>query len=306
LIDGRFEQIFAVRDLASHRQILWLPVDSTNAAEACALLTDLFSHHGPPLVMKSDQGSAFIGQEMTGLLEHWRVFPLLSPKATPQYNGALERANSTHKTYTHQQAVREAHPTYWTSKNLEAARRLANTVARPWGHAGPSADEAWQRRMQVTPAERDLLQAELERQRPQACVDLGIDTSGELTAIQRDRVERRALSAALERLGYLTKTPTRRPPRTRRRSVALQRVLKQQREAARRDVSEDEPASSGIDFSLASADPIGKMRAVVAGASPTSPAQPNESAHREPTIFKSWRKLIAPVIKLFAAAKNSR
>jgi hypothetical protein len=60
LIGGQYEQIFSVRDLASHRQLAWRGVPSTDAAEACEILEELFAHYGPPLVIKSDNGSAFI------------------------------------------------------------------------------------------------------------------------------------------------------------------------------------------------------------------------------------------------------
>ena len=172
LIDGQYEQIFAVRDLASHRQLVWRGVHSTGAAEAGDILEELFVLYGPPLVMKSDQGSAFTAELTQNLLQRRQVTPLFSPKGLPQYNGALERANSTHKVYTHQQAVDEDHPRYWTTANLDAARHLANTITRPWGHQGPCPNEAWQQREPITDQQRDGFARELESQRDLACTEL--------------------------------------------------------------------------------------------------------------------------------------
>lgn len=80
LIDGQYDQIFAVRDLASHRQLVWCGVPSTGVAEAAAILERLFAAHGAPLVMKCDQGSAFTGAVTRQLLARYGVTPLFSPK----------------------------------------------------------------------------------------------------------------------------------------------------------------------------------------------------------------------------------
>jgi hypothetical protein len=237
LIDGQYEQIFAVRDLASHRQLAWRGVQSTEAAEACGILEELFVRHGPPLVLKSDQGSAFIAEVMQELLQGRRVTPLFSPKRRPQYNGAIERANSTHKVYTHQQAMDEDHPRYWTTANLDAARQLSNSVSRPWGHQGPSPDDAWQHRDPITDQQRDDFARQLEYQRDLACTELGFTDRENLTPIQQDRLERLAISQTLETLGYYTKHQVRRLPRKpkRRKLPQLQRALKRQREEANAD-----------------------------------------------------------------------
>jgi transposase InsO family protein len=242
LIDGQYEQIFAVRDLASHRQLAWRGVQSTGAAETCDILEELFVRHGPPLVIKSDQGPAFIAELTQQLLRRCRVTPLFSPKGQPQYNGALERANGTHKVYTHQHAVADGHSRYWTTSDLDAARDLANTVTRPWGHQGPCPDEVWQQREPITDQQRDEFARELESQRDVACTELGFADRENLTPIQQDRLERLAISQTLDRLGYVTKQEVRRPPRkTKRRTPQqMQKRLKREREkAADADTSTD-------------------------------------------------------------------
>ncbi|MGO9115735.1 MAG: hypothetical protein ACLP9L_41545 [Thermoguttaceae bacterium] len=65
-IDGRWRYILAVRDLASGLQLAWLPVLDETTETTIDALQWLFLEHGPPLVLKSDNGSGFIAQTMHG------------------------------------------------------------------------------------------------------------------------------------------------------------------------------------------------------------------------------------------------
>ena len=314
LIDGQYEQIFAVRDLASHRQLAWRAVPSTGAAEACEILEELFARHGPPLVMKSDNGSAFIAEVMQELLRRHRVTPLLSPKRRPQYNGALERANSTHKVYTHQHAVADGHARYWTAKDLDAARDLANTVTRPWGHQGPSPDQAWQQREPITDQQRNEFARELESQRNVACTELGFTDRENRTPIQQDRIERLAISQTLERLGYVTKHEMRRPAQRpkRRTPQQMQKRLKREREKA---AANDDPLADAIDLAidhrleemLASMAQNGRMQPAFRDARPTDPrvtgAQDPTPIHCE-SAKPSWRRKAITLVKRLAKAAD--
>jgi hypothetical protein len=85
-VDGVYRQIFAVRDLASHRQLTWIPVRSTGAEEIRPLLAALFAEHGTPLVIKSDNGSAFQAGDTRTWLLGCEALQLFSPAAYPQYN----------------------------------------------------------------------------------------------------------------------------------------------------------------------------------------------------------------------------
>lgn len=67
-IDGVHDYLFAVRDLASHCQLAWHPFRGETAAEAIEVMEDLFRRHGPPLVLKSDNGSAFIAELFRDML----------------------------------------------------------------------------------------------------------------------------------------------------------------------------------------------------------------------------------------------
>jgi transposase InsO family protein len=217
LIDGIYDCLFAVRDLGSHRQLAWHPFTSETAQEAIRVLDDLFRRFGPPLVIKSDNGSAFIAEIFGDLLRSWGVWHLLSPPRHPQYNGALERSNGTLKTFTHQRAMLEGHAFRWTSHNVEYAMQLANTLSRPWGHRGPSPEEVWEQRATITAEEREEFQRTVLRNRPQARGELGLDELLELNRDHRARIDRVAVSQGLQELGYLTMYRVPRPPRKARR-----------------------------------------------------------------------------------------
>lgn len=46
-----------------------------------------------PLVLKGDNGSAFISEQLKDLLRTRRILPLYSPPGTPSYNAACETGN---------------------------------------------------------------------------------------------------------------------------------------------------------------------------------------------------------------------
>lgn len=231
-VDGVYRQIFAVRDVACHRQLAWEPVRSTDGEDVQAILGQRFIEDDPPLVIKSDNGSAFRSTETRGWMLAQDALQLFSPVGYPQYNGQLERSNAINKTYTHHHAVAEGHPHQWTGEDLEAARQLTNRISRPWGAKGPTPDERWAMRTPITPEERDLFTAEVTRQRQEARRVLGYAEDEVLGVEAADEVERRAIGSALEARGYLTKVELSRPPRSkrRRRRESLERALRQQRE----------------------------------------------------------------------------
>src|SRR5271163_2251456 len=55
-------------------QLHWLPAMDESAATAVAALGTLFRQHGAPLVLKSDNGSAFIAKETQRLLAKWHIW----------------------------------------------------------------------------------------------------------------------------------------------------------------------------------------------------------------------------------------
>jgi transposase InsO family protein len=92
-IEGRYAWILAVKELASRCQLAWLPVEDATAETVQALYTQLFAEHGPPLVLKSDNGGPFRDQGTKQLLAAHLVVPLYNPRRRRAYNGGVERAN---------------------------------------------------------------------------------------------------------------------------------------------------------------------------------------------------------------------
>ena len=158
-IDGAYPYLLAVRDLASGRQPLWLPAPAESAAEAVNALASLVVLLGPPLVLKSGNGSAFVAGATQALLAGAGVIPLFSPAYTPQYNGSAEAGIGSLKTRTERHAARCGHPGVWTSDDAARAQAEANALAHPGGERGPTPDAAWSSRRRLTPADRALFEA---------------------------------------------------------------------------------------------------------------------------------------------------
>jgi transposase InsO family protein len=157
--------LLAVRDLASGQQLLWQPVAAINTDETLAALGALFTRHGAPLVLKTDNGSPFCAEATLDFLHRAGVESLFSPPRAPRYNGAIEAGIGSLKTRTDRHASHHGHPGAWTLDDLAAAQAEANTQARPHGEHGPSPHDAWSARRPITPEERQLFQASVAQER---------------------------------------------------------------------------------------------------------------------------------------------
>lgn len=173
--------------------------------------------------------------------------------------------------------------------------------------------EAWQERPPLTPEERQVFRAALGSQRQRAAQELGLDLAADLSHADRTRLDRLALSATLQDLGYLTQKHIRRAPKKPRRLTGeklARRVAqyRRQRAAQKSAEAEDptppqspeptpaEPTNSAPPL-LAPARPSGTML-VVGGshAPPQTTPQAIPSAHREWT-FTSWlRRILTPLL----------
>jgi len=199
----------AVRDLASGTQLAWLPVTRESARIACDVLVALFRAHGTPLVLKSDNGPAFIANRMRRLLADWRVWHLLSPPDLPEYNGACEAGIGSMKTRTHHQAARFGRPAEWTCDDAEAARLEANETARPWGYRVPTPEHVWNERRPLTNAERKAFGAAVRRMEREERANRRIGAATPLGRAAQTALNRAALSRALVALGVLQFTSKR-------------------------------------------------------------------------------------------------
>ena len=133
--------MLAVRDLGSSKQLAWLPLNAATASKTIAELTMLFTIYGPPLVLKNDNGSAFIHEHMDRFLKSWGVTQLFSPPACPGYNGACEASIRWLKVWTEAHAALPGRPGSWTTADTEAAVGYANEHVRAWRGHGPTREE---------------------------------------------------------------------------------------------------------------------------------------------------------------------
>lgn len=156
-VEGQYAKLLLVRDLSSGQTLLALPCADETATAAVSALTSLFLQHGAPLVVKSDNGSAFASEEFAALLAKSRVIWLPSPPHYPQYNGACEAGGGSIKTRAHHLAARAGRPGRWTLDDVEGARLLCNEVGQPGGAGGPTPVERWDTRPPIDPVARDLL-----------------------------------------------------------------------------------------------------------------------------------------------------
>ena len=196
-IDGIYPYLLAVRDLASHQQLLWLPVHDMTADTTIEALWMLFLLHGAPLVLKADNGSAFIADATREVLSPFAVNLLFSPPHTPGYNGSIEAGIGSLKTRTERHATRAGHPGYWTTDDVAAAQTEANATARPQGETGPTPNELWQTRWLITPQERRLFQQTVHQKREE------VNSKEDVSAKEERRMQREAIRRALVEHGIL-------------------------------------------------------------------------------------------------------
>ena len=197
-INGVDAALLAVRDLASGLQLLWQPVEAAIGDQAAGALKSLFAAYGPPLVLKSDNGSHFTGSAVQDLLAAHHVECLLSPPHWPRYNGSIEAGIGALKTRTEARAARAGHPGCWTWDDTAGALLEANTLSHD-GNKSHTPEQAWQLRYPIVAAERDAFVASVQAQLLQqsAC-----EASG--NGVWSDReMARKAIRLSLEERGYL-------------------------------------------------------------------------------------------------------
>jgi hypothetical protein len=150
-IDGAYRYLLHVRDLATQYHLAALPVPDTSAATACQLLRALCAHRPAPIVLKVDNGAAFISAELRAWAAAAGTQLLYSPPRCPRYNGAIEASIAAITTRAHHVAAAAGHPEVWTCDDLAHARAWANAVGR---RSGRSAATAWRRASRITSVER--------------------------------------------------------------------------------------------------------------------------------------------------------
>ena len=195
-INGCFSQILAVRDLASGMQLAWTPVADATVAEALPVLEALVLQHSPPLVVKSDNGSAFISQRFAEWLSAWQIVPMFSPVRMPHYNGACEAGIGGMKRRTEFIAARHDRLLDWTCDDLFAALEWANQDHYPHGLVVGTAANRFASRPTLGEAERNTFRAtvvQFEQELYAAACTSGDVLTDKLRAVYHRRALRRAV-----------------------------------------------------------------------------------------------------------------
>jgi transposase InsO family protein len=201
-LDGGFTKILCVRDLGSGRMLLALAAPGATAEVARAALEALFAEHGPPLVLKFDNGSHFIAAEIAALLAEHSVIALVSPPYFPEFNGSIEAGIGGLKTRALFAAARNDRAACWTGDDLETGRLSGNATARPRGPAGPTPDELWRARAPITAAEREAFRQAVDLELAEAravgntSADRGRDRK-EVATIERESIARALVAQGL-------------------------------------------------------------------------------------------------------------
>lgn len=215
LVDGLYKKCLLVRDLASGKTLEVLPVDEESAAHTRNLLLRLFLQYGPPLVLKSDNGSTLTAALVAELLDRYGVIPLVSPPYWPRYNGACEAGNGSIKTRAHHIAAAHDRVDDWCCDDLEAARIMANELVRPGRYGGVSPQTAWDGKTAITEEERESFKKRLQNFREAGLIQLGEQISSDATNRQWEdalaKCERDAVRRTLESSGLLVERRKRVP-----------------------------------------------------------------------------------------------
>jgi transposase InsO family protein len=196
-IDGLYPYLFCVRDLASGKQLLALPCLDETSTTARSALHAVCKAYEPPLVLKCDNGSAFIAAEFQGWAKNRGCCMLYSPPSYPQYNGAVESGQGALRCRTHWEAARQGRPGEWSSDDVEAARLHANATMRPRGLAKGTPNDLWTFRNRLRSTERQRFHEACGNHVHHERRDRGILWGIELPHRLKSQIDRIAISRAL-------------------------------------------------------------------------------------------------------------
>jgi len=202
-IDGVYRYILLIRDLASGRMLLTQPCTSQSAAMTLDSLRTLFVWCGKPLVLKMDNGSAFIADEVKSFLAENGVLPLYSPPYMPSYNGSIEAGIGALEVRVFYESARHDRPGRWTSDDISAARLQANAHIRRFGPGTPTPDELWDRRQRVSTLEAQLFRLAYDRERQRVCAERDDAPSDRESHRFRASIDRDALTRVLIERGLV-------------------------------------------------------------------------------------------------------
>ena len=219
-VDGSNEAILSVRDLASGAQLLWQEEPGPRAVDTIRDLEGCFATEGAPLVLKCDNGPAFIAEELRDLCARWGVELLWSPPYTPRYNGAVESGIRWLKERTEHVALSGGRPTEWTAEDLEWARALTNQLPKDPRKEAAARGAVFHSRPSISEEERAAFRARLQEERRAERRSGGIADEVVLKRHREAAITRQAMTRALVALGILSITERRVAPTLKRLRAA--------------------------------------------------------------------------------------
>lgn len=153
-IDGCWERLLVLRDLASGMTLAAWPAMAEDSVTTQLVLEHAIAVHGPPLVLKTDNGSGFRSHDVEMLMAREAVLHLPSPPYTPSYNGSCEAGVGSITCRLWESAARQGRPGEPTCDDVEAARQQANQVLTRAGH---TRQQTWDDRVPIDAGLRSAL-----------------------------------------------------------------------------------------------------------------------------------------------------
>ena len=105
-------------------------VPGERAVEAERVLEALIARHGAPLVLKLDNGSAFVARRFAAFCSRHDITLLYSPPGTPRYNGCCEVRGRWAKRDAQAAAARRGAQGELSQADLDAVVTLTGTLPR--------------------------------------------------------------------------------------------------------------------------------------------------------------------------------
>jgi len=195
-IHGCYRSMLHVRDLASGYQLATMPLRRGTGRATADLLRGLCAETDAPLVLKVDNGSAFVSRDLSDWAHRAGVLVLYSPPACPRFNGSIEASINAIGIRAHEAAAAAGHPEYWTTEDLETARTLGNIAVHGHGAAQTTAAARFRTATHIAVGER----AHFHRHYERALQTLGVTNRAQATRAH----SRVALVRTLVVLGYVS------------------------------------------------------------------------------------------------------
>lgn len=210
-VDAKDRAVLSLRDLSTGAQIIWKEERGQKAEEVVRDLQREFLKHGAPLVLKVDNGSAFIAEELRALCQRWGVELLWSPPRTPRYNGSIESTIRWMKERTEHVALRSGRPGEWRAEDLEVAKANTNRLPKDSRRSTTPRGEVFRSKLAIPAELRSAFRLRLSQERALERCARGIAPKAALRRKEETAIQRQAMRRALVALGILNITMRRVP-----------------------------------------------------------------------------------------------